>query len=459
MDLPRRVFASPMPAFHRWPGDRVTKSAAGSGTTPEALITYPEPDLQGDRVDPAGIDWSDFESVHERLVNFEHRQPIGTAEVEYKVVPRLNKAGQPDDTLGEIALPFGVTTFFKSYADAENHTLRKYDPATGKLDGTYDADECYRLSQELAPLVPSVFSGVSFEFQPVSGWYKSLGKSELLKNRDAFHFIKSRAIGYAAACELPVNKFAGYVQASDEVMARAEKALRLCDTATTSDIIRKAARPLADVLNLKPNNRVTGRGATMTKTAPKRVNKAGMYDDEPGADVTPPVDAAPVDTPPPEDAAPTAPDMKPTPASLFQLAQGIEDACAAAEQMGESGEHPQGLKDLAKLCEAGRAVAAKAKAAAEKVAASQGGEEMAEEAPDAEPEPVETDDDTGVMKSQAFDGIQWRPDRLVKASGNPYPAALVRKAKVIPPGQTLVDKDELAALQTIAAAYAELKGE
>jgi hypothetical protein len=412
----QRYHAPIVPAFPGGLGDGRYVKAAGPKQSPEAVLTYPIRDLQGDVVEPGGIDWTEFNSTYERLVNLEHGPYIGTAEVEYKSLPVLDHNRQPDESLGLIRLPVGVTTFFDSSADAAKHTLRKFD-ANGRVVGTYTADECARYAEQTYPLVTDgTLSGVSLEFKP-SGpenvAFKSLGKSPLL-NRPAYHFYRTEALGYAAACHLPVNQVAGYVAASDETLAKAEKALRLCERPTTLDLIRKSLSPLVRVLKSQtPSGRVTApvrREPVSTKTAPKRVNKADEYMDDPM-----PMDEPPVEDAPMEDAP--ADDMKPTPAALFQFAQALRDACAMADDMATRGEHVQGVKALKKFCEQVDSIADKAAAMAGKVAAAVDTGEAAEMDMEADAEPVETDDD-GMIQAKAFAATWWRPRRFVK--GTPY---------------------------------------
>lgn len=449
MALERRLYASTVPAFERWAFDRIVK-ATGDKVSPPAVLTYPIKDLDSDILEPDGIHWDFWEGTLERLVNLNHGPPIGTGEVEYKSMPQLNAAGQPDESLPRIDLPIGTATFFDSAAEAARHTLRAFDEV-GQLVGVYKADDCARIAEQVYPLVPDIYSSVSMEFRPRGG--AGVGFDWLEHNqrtgRRGRHFYSTDALGWAAACKRPVNRIAGY-SPTDHDMAIAEKAFRVFEWPGTDEFVRKSLDPIIGLLKHNPTNRVTSRGASMpaTKPAPNgRVKKADEYQGDPNA--LPAAGPAPT---PESEAAPAGPDMKPTPAALFQLAQGIEDACAMAEQMGESGEHPQGLKDLAKLCEQGRALSAKAKSAGEKVASSQGGEEAATD-DESEPEPVETDDDGGIV-SKAFTG-QYRPARAV-FKATPYTAAHLKKAKAaVPPGQTLIDSAELANLRTLAEAFLE----
>ena len=455
MSLPRRLYAPVVPA-QAGGLSRVVKANGAARVSPEAVLTYPVRDLQGDVVEPGGIDWADFEGLYERLVNLEHGPYVGTADVTYKSLPVIGKDGKPDESLGVIALPVGVTTFFDSARDAGRHTLRKFD-AAGNVAGVWGADECARYAEQTYPLVADgTLSGVSLEFQPAGPEnvaYKSLGRSPNLP-RNAYHFFRTRALGYAAACELPVNPVAGYAPASPDVLAKAERALKAIERPGTLDLIRKSLSPLASLLN-PPSGRVTvgvsrGTPVTKTKPTPKRVVKADEFEEADAAPMAEPMPDGPVEAPP-------ASDMKPTPAALFQLAQGLMDLCDQADAMGEAGEHVKGLKLLKKHCEALKNMAAKVKADAETVAADVGGGEMADdyETPD-EPEAVETDDE-GVMVSKSFGG--WRPERAVFKKAAPWTAHQLKKAKpAVPAGKAIVDADYLKQLEKIAAREAERNG-
>ncbi len=426
-----RLYAPTVAAFKAGEGRHV-KALPGGRVSPEAVLTYPRADLQGDVVEPGGLDLWEFENTYENLSNFEHGAYIGTTAVEFKSVPRLDANGQPDEQLGLIALPVGVTTFFDSAASAARHTLRRFDNA-GRVTGVYPPDECAALAEQVSGLVPGVYGGVSLEFRPAGPEgtaFKAIGAYRDDIGRRPCHFFKANMLGLASACELPVNRFAGYVTASDEVMEKAEKALKVCESPSTLAVIRKSLSWATAVLKASPTNRVTvpvRRDPPMSKTATKPATKPGRTAKAFPEDEMPVDDVAPVgDTPPLEEPAPASPDMKPTPAALFQIAQGLMDLCDQAEAMGEAGEHPKGLKLLAKHCQTARAMAAKIKADAESVAADVGGGEMADDydTPE-EADPVETDDDTGVIESKAFAG-RWRPARFVKA-GTPYTSAHLRK--------------------------------
>ena len=447
----RRLFAPTVPAFDAAAGASVHRKAAGVKVSPEAVLTYPIRDLQGDLVEPSGIDWTEFNTVNGRLVNVEHGPYIGRAEVEYKSLPILDANKQPDERLGMIRLPVGVTTFFKSAADANKDAdlLRKYD-GRGRQVGLYTPDECFAHAEQTYPLVmDGTLSGASLEFRPngpegVS--YKSLGKSPLL-NRPAYHFLTTDAIGFAAACYLPVNPVAGYTAADPETLARAEKALRLCEKPGTMDLIRKSLRPLTALLQ-PPSGRVTApvrRDKPMsTKTAPRRLAKAEMYDDEP-MDATGPGEVVEeVEAPPMGD------DMKPTPAALFQFAQALKDACAMADDMAARGEHMQGVKALKKFCEQVDGIAAKVTAMAEKVAGAVAGEEVEIDVDadmEADAPPVELDDEGGLM-AKSLSAQKWRPIRFVKAT--PYTLKHLKGKPKAAAGQVVVDAEHLKNLEALA---------
>lgn len=457
MALERRIHAHPVSA-HAAGLDRVVKSDTGDHAAPEALITYPVRDLQGDVVDPGGIDWADFNSVHERRVNLEHGPYIGTAEVSYKSVPRLNAEGAPDESLGLIALPFGTTSFYESLADVRNHSaLPKYD-ARGTLIGRYTADECLAHAEQTAPLVADgTLSGVSLEFTPngtEGAAYKSLGASPLLKHRDAYHFFRTRALGYAAACELPVNKFAGYVRASDETLAKAEKALRVCDDPRTLDFVRKSLTPLASLLERNPINRTTTpvRRDPVSKPNARQVKagETGQYDETAPPPADAPIDT-PVDQPPPDDSGVTA-----TAAAAFNAAQGLLDLCAMVRDQVAKGEHVKGKKKLLAICDSLEKDAADCKAVGDMVTADVGGDSAEESESAEEPAAPDTDDD-GAIVDKSFGG--FRPRRFVKAA--PYTLKHLKHAAKVsepPAGMRLVDAKYLDDLEKILAEHAEQAG-
>lgn len=453
MDLPRRIYGPVVPAFDAAAGSSRHLKSAGPKVSPEAVLTYPIPDLQGDVVEPGGIDWTEFNTLNGRLVNVEHGPYIGRAEVTYKSLPILNADKQPDERLGMIRLPVGVTTFFKSAADAakDAELLRKYD-GRGRSVGTYTPEECYQYAEQTYPLVmDGTLSGTSLEFRPKGPEgiaYKSLGKSPML-DRDAYHFYSTDAIGFAAACYLPVNPVAGYSVADEATIARAEKALRLCEKPGTLDVIRKSLRPLTQLLK-PPSGRVTApvrRDPQMSRTAtpPRRVNKAEMYEDDMTA-VGPNevVEETEVEAPIMGD------DMKPTPAALFQFAQALKDACAMADDMAARGEHMQGVKALKKFCEQVDGIAAKVTAMAEKVAGAVAGEEVEIDVDadmEADAPPVELDDDGGLM-AKSLSAQKWRPIRFVKAT--PYTLKHLKGKPKTAAGQVVVDAEHLKNLEALA---------
>ena len=469
MDSLRRIYGPVVPAFDAAAGSSLFRKSAGPRVSPEAVLTYPIKDLQGDVVEPGGIDWTEFNTVNGRLVNVEHGPYIGRAEVEYKSLPILDANKVPDERLGMIRLPVGVTTFFKSAADAakDAELLRKYD-GRGRQVGLYSPDECYQYAEQTYPLVmDGTLSGTSLEFRPrgpENVAYKSLGKSPML-DRDAYHFYQTDAIGFAAACYLPVNPVAGYAAASPETIARAEKAFRLCEKPGTLDVIRKSLRPLTALLK-PPSGRVTApvrrdpmpegklpAGARLippqggSGTAPpRRFKKAEMYEDDPMA-VGPGEVMEEVDVMRDED---MGDDMKPTPAALFQFAQALKDACAMADDMAARGEHMQGVKALKKFCEQVDGIAAKVTAMAEKVAGAVAGEEVEIDVDadmEADAPPVELDDDGGLM-AKSLSAQKWRPIRFVKAT--PYTLKHLKGKPKAAAGQVVVDAEHLKNLEALA---------
>jgi hypothetical protein len=393
-------------------------------------------------------------------------------------MPRLDAQGRPDESLGLIALPVGVTTFFESGQDARRYKalLRQYDGG-GTPTGLYDPDECARLADHVRPLVPGVYGGVSLEFRPDGPEgvaYKAIGPSPML-SRPALHFFKTRMVGLASACDIPVNQFAGYVRLPDEVLARAEKALRVYERPDIPGVVRKSLSPLVRLLKSTPSGRVTApvrRPPAMPKPILKRVRKADEFmeedeeflmDDLPPEDMDPPpVDDVPADPMAMDDAA----DMPATAAAAMQGAQGVADVCAMVRDLMQKGEHIKGRKKLSALCDQLDKVAAEYQAVADMVLADVGDGDAETEAdmPD-EVAPVELDDE-GMIEAKSLKGKRWRPMRAAfvkasvyrKAAKSPWKLSdlrpVSRKAK---PGQVLVDADHLKTLEAIAAAVAGTK--
>jgi len=461
----RRLFARIVSAFDAPGLNRVTKSVShDSRTTPPAVLTYPVRDLQGDVLEPAGLDLWEFENVYERLSNFEHGAYIGTTAVEFKSLPVLNAERVPDERLGVISLPVGVTTFFESAADAGRHTLRRFD-TSGRVVGTYSADECARLADQVRPLVPNVFGGVSLEFRPDGPEgvaFKSLGKSPML-DRPAYHFTKTKMIGLASACDLPVNPVAGYSVADEATIARAEKALRLCERPSTLDVIRKSLRPLTALLK-PPSGRVTApvrRDPQMSRTAtpPRRVTKAEMYEDDPMA-VGPSEVMEEVDVMRDED---MGDDMPATAAAAMQGAQGAADLCNMIRDMAKKGEHVKGRKKLSAICDQLDKLAAEYQAVADMVLADVGdGEAMEETEMEADPMPVELDDDGGLL-SKSLSATRWRPLRAafvtptVFKKAAPWTPEQLKTAKKAHPKPASKDETEKL-LEWAMAKIDELEG-
>jgi hypothetical protein len=449
-DLPR-ILHTPVRPLR--PGGVVFKAVDGDDdagfprVSPEAVLTYPQRDLQGDYVEPDGGVWDEFHRLG-RVVNFDHGPAVGTGVVSMK---SLDVNGRRCD------VPVGVTTFFQSAADLRGLRPVRRD-ARGSVVGVWDADTCLEYAAQVAPLVADgTLDGVSLEFRPAGPEglaFKAIGPSPMLA-RPAYHIWAWEGVSWAAACHVPVNPDAGYARKAfpydDTPLApRIERAYKLVhERPNTLDLIRKSLTPLARLARTPGRTTAAVRRPhpMATATHPKLLKKAEDY-------LPPPDDAmatpdAPPD-PPTAEAAPAS-DMKPTPAALFQLAQTVLDAADMGEQMAAAGEHTGGLKLLARHCEAARTLAAKIKADAEKIAADVGGDAPAadEADADAEPEPVELDEETGVLKSLAFDGRTWRPRRWTAADLGPP----LRKAKpAAPPGGI-----DPADLEIILADYKRLK--
>lgn len=400
-----RFCAAPVPLRSGKLGRVVKASSLDVIATPPAVLTYPVVDRQGDLVDPDGIDWGEFDRLG-RVTNYEHGPPVGIGELVVKALPG------PDGAL--VNLPVGTTTFFQSAADLRGLRLPRYDQR-GALVGQYDRDTCLRYAEKVAGLVADgVIDGVSIEFRPagqlgdadtppIGPFSKSLG-------RRPYHFRRTHGLGWAT-CNEPVNDDARFLEDDGPMVARAEKAFKAVYEGGGLEhlpLIRKSLTPLANLIRTNPTGRVTAavrRAPMATKTAPRRVTKADMYEDE-GGDMAPAMGEANPDMPAEE---PMADDMTATAAAAYQAAQGLLDLCGMIRDQVSKGEHVKGRKKLEALCDKLEADAEMAKSIGDMVKSDVGGgDEMTAEP---EPTPVATDDDTGEIVDKSFGS--WRPARVV----------------------------------------------
>jgi hypothetical protein len=319
--------------------------------TVTAVLTWPGEDAAGDVVSPAGLDfaahradpWNDLEHNGER---------VGWAR------PTLAGGGGAYgvrwlDLEGGGRLPVGTTWF---------------DPSD-RLQ-----------SQVFALCERDALPGVSLEFRPIPGLFKSRGFASRLPRpwpEDACEFSRVSVLRWSH-CARPVN----------------EGAL----TVTKS---QAAADPLLSILSA---GRVGGEQLhpTITKSLsqyhPKRralvrVEKAmadetTAYDDE----------APEVASPEPEADAGGA---TPTAQAAYDAGQMLSDACEQIEQALSKSEHVAGRKKLTALCDQLRKISEKAVAIGDQVAADVGGDGDMDEDDD-EPEVPAEDmaaDADGVLKA------------------------------------------------------------
>jgi hypothetical protein len=158
-----------------------------------SVLTFPVPDLAGDVVDPAGLDFSPHQL--DPCIDLEHSRtelkgfPVAWAReslsregapyaVEYIELP-TGDAGEVD------ALPVGTSYF---------------DPA------------CRIGSQTFALVEQGLLPGVSLEFKSVPGFFKAIGYSEL-ERRPSYHFGRASVLRWTL-CRQGVNEGAMHVAKS-----------------------------------------------------------------------------------------------------------------------------------------------------------------------------------------------------------------------------------------------------
>jgi hypothetical protein len=290
----------------------VKKAADHQRLTVTALLTYPQVDLDGEVVDPAGGTWA-----ANPYVNVEHDPAcvVGTGAVAMKAVRVGNET---------LTLPFGTTTF------RDDHLGR----------------QAFRLVAE------DVLSGVSLEFEPLAR--TPIGKS-LLRGRTAYRYDRWRGLGWAH-CAHPINPDARTLPDSVGKALGVLRDGRLAG-APLDPVIRKALSPYL----------AASRSVTV------RVGKSMDYDDPMAA---PPVDAtAPADAPMPDEAAPEADDTPPTAKAAYDAAQALTDAAQMIRDAVQRSEHLKGKAKLVKLADSLEADAAEASAVGDMVMSDVGGDE------------------------------------------------------------------------------------
>jgi hypothetical protein len=364
----RSRLARPLPASFA-----KSRRTSTSGMWAKALLTAPYPDLAGDVVVPAGIDFTAHRS--HPAIDLEHgRDPAARSE----------PVAWARDTLAE---PGGA------YA-LEWHTLDFGEPGAPDRQrvpvGTSYFDKSSRLSTQTFALVEQdALPAVSIEFRAVPGFCKALGRSPL-EDRDAYRFDRAELVRWSVCargvCPHALTLTDGVRKSLSASAPQVPPAL--------AQIVRdgrvnvggrwEALHPaIAKALGAPP------RSATV------RVEKS-MNDDQ----LATPAETAAADMPQP-DVADAGPPAKPTVQAHYDFAQGLLDLIDQAEAQLESSEHMKGKQFLTKKLEAIRGLAEDVKAMGDKIDGELSAKDEAEPGDDGDEEPVgdEIDtDDEGVMK-------------------------------------------------------------
>lgn len=352
-------------ALHTHPIPTVKKAAVNTADlSVSAVLTWPLKDHAGDIVDPAGLDfarhqadpWVDLEHTGERCGWA--RKSLAAAGGSYAV-----RYQDVDLDGGTFSLPIGTTYF---------------DPKD-------------KLSSQVFALVErDALPGVSLEFVPWRGFYKSLGRSPL-EDRDAYEFRRVSVLRWTH-CARPVNAGALTIakgQTAPDPLLSILSANRVGSEQLHPVILKALKHHL-------PEKRTT-----------VRVEKKAMHDwNDGGAEPTVYDDAA-ADAGLTEDAdgAPEAPATNGVTA-LYDAAQTILDACEALDAAHANSDSPELIKASRALCDQAKKVAEKFKAAADRHDAKlqsfrDGKDEEVEEfdvEAEAGPEVSTETDDDGVFK-------------------------------------------------------------
>jgi hypothetical protein len=379
-----------------------TKSLQQSGLV-TSLLTYPEPDMQGDYVAPDGGDWSLHDTELGRVVNYDHGTPIGRAvdrDGSYGVTMQVMEIGGTN-----YRLPLGVTTFFETAQDANG--LVK--PGKQTANALKVAEQARRLIED------GVVTGVSLEFQPDQRFPKSMRQrgDSPLEDRPAFHFAKWVGLGWAHTL-MPVNPNA-QVLLPDAVI---EKSIRYAHlgrvgAASFAEPIRKSFAPF---LQIKRPATVQGNW------------RKSMYENEDES----PDNMTPADMPTPDDGQ----KLKATPAAIHDIVAMLTDAAQQAESHMEEAEHEGGLQLIQMAIEQLRQMSA---------SLSQAAAELFPEAGFGAPEGAEADSgqlpvtDDGAVMSKAF--RKGYPKR--------FRAADFRPTSPAPEGYTLLKTSEFQRLKSL----------
>lgn len=345
---------------------RLVKKAAKPSTREAwSILTYPEPDMDGDFVRPDGGEW-----VRKPFVNWNHEIPVGTGRV---VLKALTDGGKSH------TLPVGRTVFAQTAKHLDGVSRTRRDPVTNKVVGEWPVGECLAVADDVWRLVDSGTAvGVSIEFLPVGkkgvGW-RELPTRSKINNRPSYHFDSWKGLGWAHAPE-PVNRSAALLELDGEVPDHFRKALNLAETGRfpggrqCTETVRKAFLPLLEL-----PRKTVARGGWAGETKPDT-----------------PVQKAMDETAPPPDAA-TGPQLPPTAEALMTVVQGIYDLCQQAEQLlaEKRLEHEKGKSVLQSAIDKLKADAGKLH---DKTAAAFPDEGLGKPAGD-EDKPAEPDGDEG----------------------------------------------------------------
>jgi len=333
--------------------------------TSTAVLSYPAPDLAGDIVVPEGLDFG--RHMADPRVDLEHRRDpdFGDATV-----------GWARTTLGK---PGGLYTVRPVPLECHDGRVRNLPV------GTTHFDPSDRLQQQAFALVErDVLSAVSLEFVPDMRFAKSLGPSPL-EPRDAFEFRRARVEVYTL-CAAGVCREALVAKSVYDPLRSVLSANRVGGE-ELHPTIKKA---LSHYLPGKP--RVVRSGFVAEKAMDEELTPVPDMPDEVPEDV-------------PEDSAPAVNGIT----AIYAHVEALQAACEQLERDAETSDSAEIVKEIHKLCEAGRALAEKAKAVGDKhdakLQAAKGGkgggeeedEPLPEESEDYEPD-METDEE-GALKS------------------------------------------------------------
>jgi len=332
--------------------------------TSTALLSYPTPDLAGDEVVPEGIDFG--RHMADPRVDVEHRR---------------------DPEFGDATVGWARTTLNKSGGlyTARHLPLECHDGRVRDLPvGTTHFDPKQKVQYQAFTMVEQgILPAVSLEFVPDMRFAKSLGPSPL-EPRDAYEFGRVRVLRWTLC------------------------ARGVCPEAV---VAKSAYDPLRSVLSA---NRVGGEELhpTIKKAlshylpGKPRVVRSGFVAEKAMDEELTPVPDMPDEVPEetPEDAAPAVNGIT----AIYAHVEALQAACEQLERDAETSDSAEIVKEIHKLCEAGRALAEKAKAVGDKHDAKlqaakggKGGEEeeepLPEESDDYEPD-METDEE-GALKS------------------------------------------------------------